>query len=261
MANSNPPEAGIKSKCLVCHKPIPEGAAICTECETFQFLGRRGLALGAKLAFVLVIPFAAWLIAYVYQTAEHKRAVTQATITRTAEQTAEVLELNGEFQVAFERLYTNCSKEAQAATNLCLAEYVERLIRLNELVSRFSWKFSALPMPEEAVKRERAWQELWWGTGAKGHADSAGGRLKRELMQMATKRAEAPATTTPAGADSDKHPNAQSEPQTQLLRCNALDFTDSQCGGKLQQVLGPFRGAGVEQGSFVPRRHLSHRLV
>ena len=112
-------------KCFVCMNPLPEGAVVCTECESLQ-LTKRFTALLARLAFVLVLPVIAWFIAAWYQHGEHARETAQSTISRVVDQTSQVLEMNDAFQVAFDTLPTNCSKEAQSAANLCLAEYVDK---------------------------------------------------------------------------------------------------------------------------------------
>lgn len=190
---------------------IPFGAALCTECESWQF-NRRGLALSAKFAFVLLVPVAAWAITAVYQREEHIKASTQAAIARTAEQTSEVLEMNKAFQLAFDTLLTNCSKEGQAAGNLCLAEYVTRLVRVSELVSEFSWKSGILPMPDEGLAIQREWQDMWWGNASQ---PGIGGAVKQALVRMTT-----------SGA---------------LLKCEELDFAGSACGGELEGIFGPFR--------------------
>jgi hypothetical protein len=170
------------------------------------------VTLSAKLAFVLLVPLAAWVITSIYQHAEHVRASTEASILRTAEQTAEILEMNKDLQLASDMLLTNCSKDGQSASNLCLAEYVSRIIRLNGLTSQLSWKSGALPLPQQAVAAQRQWQNMWWDD--KGEHGAVA--LKTALVAMAK--------------------------TNRLLKCQELDFADSECGGEIKRIFDAFRG-------------------
>ena len=204
-ASSVAPVERDRDRCQICMNDVIRGAWICTQCESWVFR-KRGPAVLAKAAVVLVVPFAAWLIAYLYQGSENVRSSTQAAISRTIEQTTEILDLNQEFQVASDTLLTNCSKEAETPRS-CLADYVARIIHMNGLTSQLSWKTGSLPMAADAVAIQREWQDRWWNKTA--------GPLKQALVAM-----------------------ARSE---RLMKCQDPDFGSSDCAAELAPIMAPFR--------------------
>lgn len=175
------------------------------------------MTLLAKVSVVLVVPVAVWGVSLVYQSREHARASAQAGLERTVQETGQVLEMASDFQVALDKLTTTCSKDAHTSNNLCLAEYVERLIRLNELTNRFSWKTAALPLPPRVMDTVKTWKKVWGDTQ---------NNTKRALATMAK--------------ENEVYDNA-----SKLLDCQKLDFADSECGARLQPILAPFRSMTI----------------
>src|SRR5256885_15732545 len=98
-------------QCNVCKKPVHKDAAVCTECESWQFPPRT-LVLLAKFVLVVLAPLAAWWIADRFQRDANIRSSTEASITRVTEQMADVIDLSKQFQLAFDGLPTNCGKDA-----------------------------------------------------------------------------------------------------------------------------------------------------
>jgi hypothetical protein len=193
--------------CLVCGNDIPRGAALCTKCESWQLASRQRISRFAKGLLVLLVPAAAWYVSDRYQKAESLRSAMDAHVTRVTEQIAGVIEMSKDFQSTSDTLATNCSREAQTAANLCLAEYVARVIRINELVAQLSWRAGVLPVSEQINTAQRRWQTLWW--------NDVSWKLRRSFAEMAA--------------------------NGRLLKCQALDFSSSECAADVGQILQPFR--------------------
>ncbi|HVV50801.1 MAG TPA: hypothetical protein VHO06_14140 [Polyangia bacterium] len=155
----------------------------------------------------MLAPFIAFFIAERYQSRESVRSTTETHVRRVADQISALIDMAKDFQLASDSLATNCSKDAQAAKNLCLAEYVGRINRMNELVADLSWKTGLLPASEDVNDVQRKWQTLWW--------QQTSGGLKKLLTAMAN--------------------------DGRLLECQALDFPSSACGSAVNQALEPFR--------------------
>ena len=191
---------------MVCGKAIPNGAYICTECESWQLFRRRP-AVVLKVILVFLAPLIAFGIAERFQSRESIRSTTETHVGHVVDEITALVDMGKDFQLASDSLATNCSKDAQGAVNLCLSEYVARINRINELVADLSWKSGLLPVSKDIDAEPRKWQTLWW--------TDVSHRLKTELTTMAI--------------------------DGRLLKCQVLDFPSSDCGAAVNQILEPFR--------------------
>ncbi|HVT99545.1 MAG TPA: hypothetical protein VHE33_18750 [Acidobacteriaceae bacterium] len=196
-----------RSQCLLCYNTIPTDAYICTECESWQLFKRRRLALALKVVLVVFAPLMAWMIAEIYQSQENIRSTVEAHVTHVTDQIAALVGMAKDLQASSDSLSTNCSGTAEKAANLCLSEYINRVNHINELVAQISWKTGLLPVAEEIDDVQRKWQEIWWGQVAN--------KVRTNLVTMAY--------------------------DGRLLKCQAVDFGSSECGGTLNRLIQPFR--------------------
>jgi hypothetical protein len=211
----------VEAFCHVCRKSLPEGAAICTECESWQLV-HRYVTLLAKLVLVTLAPLAAWFIAEHYQKHEAVRSATEAHVTRVTEQIGGLIDMAKEFQLASDSFAANCSAEAQGAVNLFLSEYMARIVHINELVAQLSWRSGVLPMSEQIDAEQKRWQEVWW-KGVSGRMKIALGRMAMRNEKNEVVASDAPMKTR------------------RLLACQAFDFSSSSCGGEVNEILADFR--------------------
>jgi len=209
--------------CLVCKNPMPDGAALCTECESWQ-LRHRHVTLAAKLLLALLVPVLAWVITDHYQRKESIRTAMDAYITRATDQIGSVVDLSKDFQTADDSFTASCGKDAQGAANLCLSEYMARIVHLNELVAQLSWKAGLLSVSAETDAVQREWQKEWW--------DEVSVKLKRSLGAMAV--------------------------DGRLVKCQALEFSSSACGGELNTILQPFRAKTMLLMCTLTQAHRKH---
>ncbi|WP_437328821.1 hypothetical protein [Sorangium sp. So ce381] len=202
--------------CSICRKPIPFEAAVCTECESVQF-SYRWHAVARRLAAVLLVPAMAWTAVAYYQRTESDRETTQAAAARVTEELQEVLALASDFQTAFETLGTNCTEAATTSTQTCLAEYTKRIVQLDDLVGRLSWKTGILPLGPTAYDAHQTWKDAYWLAAPKKRATEYGG-VRVELKNAFW---------------------AMSKDDT-LLKCQ-YDFESSDCGKRVREILDPFK--------------------
>ncbi|WP_438036379.1 hypothetical protein [Sorangium sp. So ce204] len=156
------------------------------------------------------------VVAY-YQRTESDREATQAAAAGVTEELQEVLALASDFQTAFETLGTNCTEAETTSTQVCLAEYTKRIIQLDDLVGRLSWKTGILPLGPTAYNAHLVWKDAYWNAPPEKRATEYGGirvDLKNAFWTM--------------GQDGS------------LLKCQ-YDFESSDCGKRVRYILEPFK--------------------
>jgi predicted nucleic acid-binding Zn ribbon protein len=215
-ANSRVGSDAGTSSCFVCRKTIPRDAAVCTECESVQF-SHRWLAVARRVVAVSLLPAVAWALVTYYQRVQHDRETTQGAMIRITEEIQQVVGLASEFQTAFEELAINCPKEANASPETCLAEYTRRLVRLDDLVARLSWKAGLLPLESAAYDAYQDWKDSYWLAAPEKRGTEYGG------VRVSLKNAF----------------SAMKKDGT-LTSCQQ-DFEASDCGERVRAILEPFK--------------------
>jgi hypothetical protein len=197
-------------QCRWCQEPLNQDALVCTKCELPQgnVYHPTPRLVGAILT-IAAFPFAAWL----YQVWDSKSDNMRKDLDRRMGEQESVLALTFDWQPMKVALRADCLPEHVGDARACLADYTDRLMKIDAFVARATWYIGSTPFDQATALDLDTWKNEWW--------DTTRVNVKKVYIDLAS----APVSAT--------------DPTKQLVACQS-DFETSGCVGKIDAAMKTF---------------------